>query len=108
MKDLKPRGLKAPMWLLPYKPLRAIVGALHDGATKYAPNNWREAKGDHLAVYGSALRRHVSEYLDPDYPDVAEDSGIHHLAHAGACVIILLYHEGVDYVRSTAVEEKGT
>ena len=103
-RDLKPRGLKAPMHLLPYRPLRAIVGALHDGGTKYAPENWREARGDHREVYGSALRRHVSAYIDPDYSDFDDDSGLHHLAHAGACVLILLYHEGVDYARSNAVQ----
>lgn len=108
MKDLKPRSGKPPMWLLPYKPLRAIVSALHDGATKYEPNGYREYTEDWKEVYSSALLRHVMQYMDPDCSDYDDDeggSGLHHLAHAGANVVILLYHAGVDYVASRNVDK---
>jgi len=80
---------------------------MHDGAAKYAVNNWRSQNdtNDWRETYTAALQRHVGEFADPDYPDVAEDSGIHHIAHAGACVLILLYHLGVDYVESNAVRK---
>lgn len=106
VQDLKPRGKKVPMRLLPYRPLRAIVAAFHDGAVKYAPENWRaqNEENDWRETYTDALLRHVHAFADRDYPDVAEDSGVHHLAHAGACVIILLYHLGIDYVRPNSLK----
>jgi hypothetical protein len=106
MSNVKPRNVKPPMRLLPYRPLRAIVGALHDGAAKYKENNWREPSDDTREVYTSAAMRHLMAFAEPDCDDVADDSGIHHLANAGACIVILLYHEGIDYVESKAVKEK--
>jgi len=108
VQDLKPRGKKVPMSLLPYRPLRAIVAAFHDGATKYAKDNWRNQGGtdDWRETYTDALQRHVNAFADPDYPDVADDSGVHHLAHAGACAIILLYHLGADYVIPNSLKKK--
>lgn len=97
VKDLKPRGTKAPLWLLPLTPLKAISAAMEDGATKYAPWNWVGQTDDWRETYASALLRHALAYSDPTQDDYAPDSKIHHLAHAAACILILLHHEGVDY-----------
>lgn len=97
MTNRKPRSGKAPLALLPIRPLRAISAAFAEGAKKYEPDNWRDDTPDFRAVYGSALRRHVGSYLDRDEPDSDLETGVHHLAYAGACVMILLWHEGVDY-----------
>lgn len=106
MKDLKPRGVKAPLDLIPARPLRAISAAMLDGARKYAPWNWTEHTGDWRETYSAALRRHVSAFTDPTEPDVAEDSGVHHLAHAGACILILLWHLGVDFTEPKSVAKR--
>lgn len=97
MKDLKPRGLKAPLDLLPLRPLRAISGAMLHGARKYAPWNWTENTNDWRATYTAALLRHAHAYADSTEPDADPESGLSHLAHAGACVMILLFHAGVDF-----------
>lgn len=125
-KDLKPRGVKAPLDLIPARPLRAIASAtqaieafphygiasLHlipaaalraaaaafgDGARKYAPWNWVGQTDDWRETYGAAARRHLDAYTDPAESDYAPDSQIHHLSHLFACVGILLFKEGIDY-----------
>ncbi|UCC74940.1 MAG: hypothetical protein JSV86_10440 [Gemmatimonadota bacterium] len=96
-RNLKPRGVKAPLNLIPARPLRVIAAAMEDGANRYAPWNWIERRDDDRDVYGAALRRHVEKFTDPTEPDYADDSKIHHLAHAGACILILLHKLGIDY-----------
>lgn len=103
--NLKPRVGKAPLWLLPARPLRAIAGALLDGATKYAPWNWtKQDPTEARAQYGSALMRHVTAALDPTEPDRDSESALHHLAHAGACIVILIWLDAkIDFEESVAV-----
>jgi len=118
-KDLKPRGIKPPLHLLPIGPLQAIatcypngtleelpfralcaaVSALHDGATKYQPWNWLERTPDDREVYASAALRHVVAYNDDNEDDYASDSQVHHLAHAFATVVILMEKLGTSYSR---------
>lgn len=98
--NLKPSRVKAALDLLPVRPLRAISAALYHGALKYEPWNWMQQNGDvEIAEQKAALRRHIGSYLDPSESDLDDDSGLHHLAHAGANVLMLLWHEGVDYVK---------
>lgn len=106
MSDLKPIGAKAPLQLLPLAPLRAISAAMEHGATKYEPWNWidnsqPQARIDEL--YG-ALLRHTLAASDPSQDDYDEESGLHHIAHAGACVLILLHKMGIDYKPSMFVK----
>lgn len=61
--------------------------AMGDGARKYGPYNWRE-KDVKARVYVAAAQRHLMQWLDGE--EVASDSGVHHLAHAAACMFILL------------------
>lgn len=90
-KDTNPKDLvgqtKLQTWLVPPSAKIALAEALTDGANKYGPFNWRE-KGVRATVYIAAAERHVMSYLDGE--DLAEDSGVHHLAHAMACFAILL------------------
>lgn len=90
-KDTNPKDLigqtKLQTWLVPPSAKIALAEALTDGACKYGPFNWRE-KGVRATVYIAAAERHVMSYLDGE--DLAEDSGVHHLAHAMACFAILL------------------
>jgi hypothetical protein len=61
--------------------------ALLEGALKYGRSNWRVA-GVRASIYVDALRRHMTRWFEGE--DVAPDSGIPHLAHALACLAILV------------------
>ena len=97
--NLKPRKGKAPLHLLPFRPLRVIAAAMEQGALKYKRDNWREHDADAIRdLYGAAALRHVRAYLEPDDTDDDPESGVHHLGHAGACILIMLWHTTADYV----------
>ncbi len=122
--DLKPRGIKPPLDLLPvgplmaiaacyaesthlgspslealpYEPLCAVVSALHDGATKYQRWNWLERTPDDREVYTSAAMRHTVAYNDSSQDDYASDSKVHHLSHAFATVVILMEKLQVEWM----------
>lgn len=91
VKDTNPKDLagqaKAELWLIPPVAKAWLAQAFKDGARKYEPYNWRE-KGVRTSVYLSAAGRHIDAYLDGE--QVAPDSKVHHLAHAMACLAILL------------------
>lgn len=61
--------------------------AFENGATKYGPYNWRE-KAVEARTYVAAALRHIHDWLDRE--EFASDSGVHNLAHARACLAILL------------------
>lgn len=81
-------GVKKPnLHLVPSTAIVHCAKAMEDGAAKYGPYNWRENKVI-ASVYVSAAERHLRQWFDGE--DEAEDSGQHHLAHAMACLAILL------------------
>lgn len=61
--------------------------AMLDGELKYGFRNWRKSKV-RARIYVDAAKRHLDEWLEG--VEVAEDSGVHHLGHARACLGILL------------------
>jgi hypothetical protein len=61
--------------------------AFADGAAKYGAYNFRDKKVQAMIYVGAALR-HIFSWVDGE--ELAEDSGIHHLGHARACLNILL------------------
>jgi hypothetical protein len=61
--------------------------AMMNGASKYGPYNWREKKV-RASIYLDALERHVMAWKERE--EIAEDSGVHHLGHALACVAIII------------------
>ena len=77
----KPGLSDIPLWFL-----WEIGKAMRDGKNKYGHFNWRAA-GTNLSVYLDAMWRHITAWLDGE--ERAQDSGVHHLAHAAACLIIL-------------------
>ena len=100
--DLKPRGVKAPIALLPYVGLGVIAAALEYGAMKYRAWNWQEHYPDETEetirqVYGGACLRHIYQWTDPSQDDYDDESGLHHLAHAGACIMIAIWRLGLTY-----------
>lgn len=74
--------------LLPAGPLMQIVEILTFGARKYQPDNWQHVDGG-LERYHDAMLRHIyawqgGERFDPE-------SDMHHLAHAGCCLLFLMW-----------------
>lgn len=91
MDETNPKDLigmtKAPLELVPPAAIIHMAMAMKNGAAKYGPYNWRDKKVQAM-VYIGAAQRHLLSYLDRE--DDASDSGVHHLAHAMACLGILL------------------
>ncbi|MEX0716614.1 MAG: dATP/dGTP diphosphohydrolase domain-containing protein [Planctomycetaceae bacterium] len=78
---------KPPLHLVPpaAEIAESLVMAL--GAQKYGPFNWRSARVK-ASVYVAAARRHLLQWFDGEDDD--PESGVSHLAHARACLGILL------------------
>lgn len=78
---------KVPMGQVPPIAIAHEAAAMLDGTLKYGYRNYREKKV-RATVYIDACLRHLYAWLDGQ--ERAEDSGIHHLGHARACLGILL------------------
>lgn len=61
--------------------------AMLDGDLKYGFRNWRE-KNVVARIYIDAALRHINSWAEGE--ETADDSGVHHLGHARACLGILL------------------
>jgi hypothetical protein len=89
--DLNPKtrvgALKLPLHLVPPSAEAYLAMALADGARKYGPYNWRQEPIS-ASVYIGAVRRHIAAWIDGE--ECAADSGVHHLAHAMACMALVL------------------
>lgn len=77
---------KPPMHLLSYSSRAEIASALAYGAKKYGEYNYRE--GLKQSRVWDAIERHLGQWSDGQDND--EESGLPHLAHAGAGIIMLL------------------
>ena len=80
-------GTKVPLHLFPET--AAVFGALGllDGMLKYGRSNWRKA-GVRASIYYDACKRHLNAWFEGE--DTDPDSGLPHLAHAIACIAILI------------------
>lgn len=78
---------KPPLGLLPAPAVAHVAMAFADGDRKYGRANWRE-KPVTWSTYDNAARRHIALYESGETH--AQDSGVHHLAHAAACLMILV------------------
>lgn len=80
-------GRKPPLDLIPpaAEVFECLVLAL--GAKKYGAFNWRKSNVK-ASVYVAAARRHLLQWFDGQDDD--PESGVSHLAHARACLGILL------------------
>lgn len=78
---------KPPLHLIPpaAEILEAVVMGL--GAKKYGAYNWRSSKV-RTTIYIAAAKRHLAQWLDGQDDDA--ESGVSHLAHARACLGVLL------------------
>ena len=91
MAEINPKDLqglkKVPMSAVPAVAIAHEALAFLDGELKYGARNWRE-NPVRASVYIDAALRHLRAYEEGE--DEAQDSGVHHLAHARACLGILL------------------
>jgi Domain of unknown function (DUF5664)/Domain of unknown function (DUF4406) len=78
---------KPQLNLVPSSLIIHVAKAMENGAAKYGPYNWRDKKV-RTTIYIAAAQRHLLSLLDGE--DFAQDSGIHHAAHAAACMGIIL------------------
>ncbi len=81
-------SMKPPLHLVPESAnlQEAVVFGL--GAAKYGGGfNWRDNQV-RASTYLSAARRHLAQWFDGQ--DLDDESGVSHLAHARACLGILL------------------
>jgi hypothetical protein len=89
-KGVKHDSGKAPLDLIPYEAQVAIAKVLDFGARKYARGNW--TNGIEYSRLIAAAQRHIGLYNSGQ--DLDEESGLNHIAHAGCCLMFLLYmHE---------------
>lgn len=81
---------KADLSLLPYSGLIGVSKALMDGEKKYGRYNYLNGMDWHRLI-GAALR-HIHQFNNGE--DCADDSGLNHLYHAGANILMLIeYYE---------------
>ncbi len=74
--------------LLPSLAIEEITKAMSFGANKYEPYNWTSGSGIKWSRYFNACLRHLWKFWRGAPND--EESGLSHLSHAGACILILL------------------
>jgi hypothetical protein len=78
---------KLPLHLWPTTATNLGCLALLDGALKYGRSNWRIA-GVRASIYVNAVQRHLNEWFEGSDSDTS--SGLHPLAHALACLAIVV------------------
>jgi len=78
---------KPPLHLVPDPPLIELAMVMGLGARKYGAFNWRQTEVA-ASVYVAAARRHMAAWFDGE--NIDDESGASHLAHAAACLFILL------------------
>lgn len=84
---------KVPLHLVPPSAKYYLAQALKNGAEKYGAYNWRDAAIS-VSTYKAAMERHMDAFWDGE--DLAEDSGVHHVAHAMACAALILDAMSID------------
>jgi hypothetical protein len=73
--------------LVPPVAVLEIAQAFRDGAEKYGPYNWREKPVPSLTYINAALR-HIYSWMDGE--GRSDDADVQHLAHAAACMCIVM------------------
>ena len=86
--DSKKYDAGKPMWdLLQWDAVEELVKVLTFGAERYGAYSWKEVEGARDR-YMAAMMRHIKAWYTGE--EIDPDSGIHHLGHAGCCLLFLL------------------
>lgn len=95
---------KIPMHLWPET--ASALGALGmlDGMLKYGRSNFR-AIGIRASIYVDATRRHLAAWFEGE--DIDPDSGLPHLAHALACLAIIVDAQAAGKLNDDRMVEGG-
>ncbi len=80
---------KPALALIPHEAIWEIGKAFSFGAQKYGDHNWRA--GFQWIRLSSAALRHITLWAGGK--NIDDESGLSHMAHAGACVCMLIAHE---------------
>ncbi len=80
---------KPPLNLLDRHALEEIAKVLDFGAKKYHEHNWR--KGIQFSRLTGAALRHILAFNDGE--DTDPETGVSHMAHAGCCIMFLIWME---------------
>jgi len=80
---------KLPLDLLPVESLEEIAKVLQFGKSKYGDWNW--AGGMKWSRVLGACLRHLFAWARGESTD--PETGLSHLAHAGCCILFLLFYE---------------
>lgn len=78
---------KLNLFLLPPVAMAHMASGMMNGELKFGPYKFRETTIE-ASVYIAACKRHLDLWADGE--EKAEDSGVHHLGHAMACLAIIL------------------
>lgn len=84
--------------ILPINASREIIKVFEFGAKKYARGNFLEGDGLQYTRVLNSLLRHTYAFMEGQ--DIDEESGISHLAHAGANIYMLLAYENSKAARN--------
>lgn len=77
--------------LLPVGELTDIVKVLTYGARKYSAGQWMSVP-DPINRYYAAMMRHIAAWRTGEIVDM--ESELPHLAHAGCCLLFLMWFDG--------------
>ncbi len=106
LKNTNPKDLigcdKIPLHLFPTTAIIAGSLAILDGMLKYGRHNWRAA-GVRASIYCDAAHRHLNAWFEGEDED--PDSKLPHLAHAIACVAILIDAQASDNLKDDRMYE---
>jgi hypothetical protein len=92
MPGIKHDGSKVPLDLIDTKFLLALGQVLAFGANKYGRHNWRGGIVESRLI--AAALRHLLAYNGGE--DLDPESGLPHLAHASACLMMLVAQHEVN------------
>lgn len=82
---------KTDWCILPIKPSEEIIKVFSFGEQKYARGNYQEGGGLKYSRVINSLLRHIHAFMQGEDKD--PESGLHHLAHAGCNIYMLLSYE---------------
>ena len=88
---LKASKMKRPLHLLPFDSLEAIADVLDFGQAKYSARNWE--RGLSTSDLVRAACGHLWDWFLRRNGGRDPETGLSHLAHAGACIVFLIAHE---------------
>lgn len=95
---------KLPLHLWPSTATALGSLGLLDGMLKYGRSNWRVA-GVRASIYVDAAQRHISKWFEGQ--DLDDDSKLPHLAHALACLAILVDAQAAGKLRDDRMVSGG-